>query len=117
MRVRWLPRPDRPGISFLPLFHAQTCDFGANRTSFGMLPACVDACPTGALQFGDAADPDTQVHQAARNSRAVPLESQAPTRADVRYIGLEAWHPDAIHAGVELSPEDSDIIYEQGRHG
>lgn len=114
MRVRWLPRPDRPGISFLPLFHADTCDFGANRALYGLAPACVDACPTSALVFGDGAESDAPVTRQAKRLGAKPLETPAKTRTEVLYVGQEDWHGEAIHAGVDLSPDDPDIIYEQG---
>lgn len=32
------------------------CDMCADRVEAGLLPACVKACPTGALNFGDEAD-------------------------------------------------------------
>ncbi len=117
MRVRWLPRPDRPGISFLPLFHPDTCDFGANRARYGLAPACVDACPTDALVFGDGAAAGATVTRTAKRLSAKPLETSTRTRADVLYVSQEDWHGEAIHSGVELSPEDTDIIYEQGRRG
>jgi Fe-S-cluster-containing dehydrogenase component len=112
MRVRWLPRPDRPGISFLPLFDADSCDFGENRGSVGLDPACVSACPTAALRFGDAEDPSSAVAQASKQG-AKPFASAAKTKDDVIYIGVEPWHASKVHAGVPLSADDDDIIYEQ----
>jgi Fe-S-cluster-containing dehydrogenase component len=37
------------------------CTFCLHRTSAGGLPACVTVCPTGALAFGDLADPESEV--------------------------------------------------------
>ena len=105
MRVRWLPRPDRPGISFVPLFDAEKCDFGQNRGSVGLDPACVSACPTAALKFGEADD--------LAKGDAKPFESKAKTKDGVVYIGIEDWHASKVNKGVPLSKEDEDIIYEQ----
>ncbi len=113
MRVRWLPRPDRPGMSFVPLFDAQACDFGANRGSVGLPPACVTACPTAALKFGDAEDAAGRVARDSKTHQAKPLPAQANTKAGVRYIGLEGWHASKLNNGVALSEKDEDITYEQ----
>jgi Fe-S-cluster-containing dehydrogenase component len=113
MRVRWLPRPDKPGISFLPLFDADKCDFGANRGSVGLDPACVAACPTAALKFGDADDAASTVAKESKRHGAKPFTSPAKTRDGVVYIGVEPWHASKVNAGVPLSKNDEDIIYEQ----
>ncbi|RMG19245.1 MAG: hypothetical protein D6731_00075, partial [Planctomycetota bacterium] len=75
MRVRWLPRPDRPGLAFLPLFDAERCDLGAGRARFGLRPACVEACPTHALAFGDLGDPADPAAELARRLEAAPLDA------------------------------------------
>ncbi len=114
MRVRWLPRPDRPTIAFVPLFDGSLCDFGVNRRSYGMQPACVDACPTHALTFGDADDPEAEVARLTRDHDAKPLNApEANLKDGVLYIGAEEWQHKAIHKGCELDRRDEDIIYEQ----
>lgn len=113
MRVRWLPRPDRAGISFLPVFDSETCDFGTNRATVGLDPACVAACPTGALKFGDMEDASSAVASETKKHDAKPLVSAAKTKDGVHYIGVEPWHASKINAGAALSKNDEDITYEQ----
>jgi hypothetical protein len=36
--------------------YIRKCSFCADRQAAGQLPACADACPSGALQFGNRAD-------------------------------------------------------------
>lgn len=106
MRVRWQQRPDRLTLAFLPVFDADSCDFGRNRRSAGLQPACVAACPTGALVFDESgSDPAAPGDQ--------PLAASVPTRAGVRYRGLEPWQAGAIGAGAALSSDDDEIIYER----
>lgn len=114
MRVRWLPRPDRPSLAFLPLFDATACDFGQNRQSVGLPPACVANCPTGALVFGDAKDPADPVATAIASGTAKAINKPEALRQDVHYLGYEEWMTQAMNKGVPLSPNDPDITYEQG---
>jgi len=88
-------------MTFLPLF-AETCDLGANRAQHGLAPACVTACPTKALELVEEAPAESQ-----------PLERKGDTRDDIVYRGHARWQEDAMNAGVALSPEDPDPIYEQ----
>ena len=114
MRVRWLPRPDRPTVAFLPLFDAELCDFGSNRQRHGLEPACVSACPTDALIFGDLADPDAKVTRVAQQHEARPFEAEeAKLKEDVLYIDQEPWQAAMVHRGCPLDPRDPDMIYEQ----
>jgi Fe-S-cluster-containing dehydrogenase component len=41
--------------------YADKCTFCIHRVKKGLLPGCVSNCPTGALQFGDLADPNSVV--------------------------------------------------------
>jgi len=114
MRVRWLPRPDRPTMAFVPLFDAALCDFGENRGRYGLEPACVAACPTGALVFGDMADPGSKASVEAKRLGAKPFEAkEAKLKEGVLYIGQEPWQAEAVHQGCPLDPRDEDITYEQ----
>ncbi len=106
MRVRWQQRPDRPTLAFLPVFDAITCDFGENRRSAGLPPACASACPTGALVFTETGDDPAP-------PEAQPLDAPVETKAGVTYLGLEPWQSQAIGAGAALSDEDDEIIYER----
>ena len=111
MRVRWLQRPDRQQLAFVPLFDPLACDLGASARGFGLAPECVRACPTEALIYGDRAEATSRLSRAERKAKAVPFPEVG--HADIRYVGLEDWMPDKVNAGVPLSPQDDDIIYEQ----
>jgi Fe-S-cluster-containing dehydrogenase component len=104
MRVRWMEAPSTGRMTFLPVFDAATCDYGSARGEVGLPPACVSACPTAALSFGEEADAP---------SSARLFEAPADTRPGVLYIGHEAWQEGKLNSGAALHPDDQDIIYEQ----
>ncbi len=51
-------------------------------------PRCVEACPTGAIIFGDLDDSQSDVSKLIASSQPVPLHPQYALREKVRYIGL-----------------------------
>ena len=51
-----------------------------------VLPACVQACPPGALAFGDMADPASLVSRLAANERAYRLLDELGTEPSVYYL-------------------------------
>lgn len=96
-----------------PVNHvADKCDFCSHRTEVGKDPACVDACPTEALRFGDLDDPQDPITQYAEKRRAKAFKEDAETRPSVLFVGLEEWMEEKAATGVQLSPEDDEIIYE-----
>lgn len=105
MRVRWMENPQTGQMAFLPVFDADTCDYGEARRGHGMAPACVAACPTQALRLVEAAD-------APAGSR--PLREPAETKPGVRYVGHADWQEKKLNRGAALDPKDEDPIYEQG---
>ncbi len=115
LRVRWLPRPDRETYAFVPVFSESLCGDDPRSTRAGLDPACVRACPTDALVFGDLEDPDSRVSRLSGDPAAGPLvAASAPDlKQDVAYIGLEDWVSGRIHRGAALDPRDEDPIYEQ----
>ncbi|MGC8665697.1 MAG: 4Fe-4S dicluster domain-containing protein [Conexivisphaera sp.] len=68
----------------------QKCTFCAHRVDKGLLPRCVDACPTGAMLFGDLDDPNSDVGRLAR-SNGEPYRSET---TKVLYVGKpETYEP------------------------
>ncbi len=92
---------------------ADKCDMCTHRTSLNIDPACVASCPTQTLRFGDLADPNDPVAQYAKEHNAKPFKADAGTEPSVLYIALEPWMEQTAATGVQLSPKDDEIIYEQ----
>ncbi len=62
-------------------------------------PACAQACPTDALQFGDVNDPESRVSQFASNKRAFHLREQLGTDTNVIYLSkVDAEAKELTHA-------------------
>jgi molybdopterin-containing oxidoreductase family iron-sulfur binding subunit len=57
----------------------EKCTFCLHRTREGRLPACLEACPTGARKFGNVLDPDSEVTQILRNKRVFVLKEEVGT--------------------------------------
>ena len=55
------------------------------------IPACVEACPTGAIQFGNLADPNDPVSQAVHSPEAFRMLARLGTGPKLYYKSKEAW--------------------------
>jgi len=55
------------------------------------VPACVESCPTGAIQFGDLNDGNSQVAKAARAPEAFRLLARLGTEPKVHYTSKRPW--------------------------
>jgi len=110
-----LPRPDGRTYQFVPVFSEALCHDDVESTSAGLDPACVRACPTDAILFGDLADRTDVVTRAAASEGARWLEGPEATdlKQDVVYLGLEDWVAGKLNRGADLDPRDEDPIYEQ----
>jgi len=69
--------------------YAQKCYFCSHRVDQGLLPACVEACPSGALTFGDMNDPNSEVSRLLVKKPTNVLKPEAGTEPSVFYIALD----------------------------
>ncbi|HMR04765.1 MAG TPA: 4Fe-4S dicluster domain-containing protein [Polyangiaceae bacterium] len=58
----------------------EKCTFCLHRTRQGRLPACLEACPTGARVFGNLLDPDSEIRWVLENKRVFVLKEDLGTR-------------------------------------
>ena len=65
---------------------ADKCTWCFHRITRGLEPACVEVCPVGARQFGNAADPDDPI-QASLNQLPTPLWPEYGTKPRLLYLG------------------------------
>lgn len=64
----------------------EKCTFCLHRTRKGRLPACLEACPTGARVFGDLADPASDIRWVLENKRVFVLKEDLGTRPRFFYF-------------------------------
>jgi Fe-S-cluster-containing dehydrogenase component len=65
----------------------EKCTFCYHRTSNGLQPACVEACPAKARIFGDQADPKSEIAQVLKTKKPYRLQENKKTRPNVSYVG------------------------------
>lgn len=70
---------------------ADKCTWCYHRTTKGLKPACVEACPVGARMFGSRKDPNDPVAQIIREKEVHVLKPALGTKPRVYYIGLQDW--------------------------
>jgi Fe-S-cluster-containing dehydrogenase component len=58
----------------------EKCTFCLHRTRRGQLPACLEACPTGARVFGNLLDPDSEIRWVLAHKRVFVLKEELGTR-------------------------------------
>ena len=54
-------------------------------------PACVEACPTGAIVFGNLHDPESEVARLSKDKRAFRLLAKLKTEPKVYYLSSHEW--------------------------
>ena len=64
----------------------EKCTFCLHRTREGRLPACLEACPTGARVFGNLLDPDSEIRWVLENKRVFVLKEDLGTQPSFFYF-------------------------------
>jgi Fe-S-cluster-containing dehydrogenase component len=64
----------------------EKCTFCLHRTRKGRLPACLEACPTGARVFGNLADQDSEIRWVLLNKRVFVLKEELGTQPRFFYF-------------------------------
>jgi len=57
----------------------EKCTFCVQRSRNGRLPACVEACPTGARVFGNLLDPDSEIRFVLKNKKVFRFKEELGT--------------------------------------
>ncbi len=65
----------------------EKCTFCVHRVEKGLMPACVDTCPVGALVFGDIEDEDSPISRFVRERESFKLLEDLGTNPSVFYLG------------------------------
>ena len=64
----------------------EKCHYCLHRTREGRLPACLEACPTGARVFGDMNDPNSEIRWILQNKRVFVLKEELGTNPSFFYF-------------------------------
>jgi len=64
----------------------EKCTFCHHRISHGLLPACVEACPSKARIFGDQKDPKSEIARILKAQKSFRLQEDKGTKPNVFYI-------------------------------
>ena len=72
-------RVRKPGV-------VEKCTFCIQRTREGRLPACAEACPTGARVFGNLLDPDSEIRWVLENKKVFRLKEDLGTEPRFWYF-------------------------------
>ena len=64
----------------------EKCTFCIQRTREGRLPACAEACPTGARVFGNLLDPDSEIRWVLENKQVFRLKEDLHTEPRFWYF-------------------------------
>lgn len=64
----------------------EKCTFCLHRTRKGRLPACLEACPTGARVFGNLLDPESEIRWVLENKRVFILKEDQGTQPRFFYF-------------------------------
>ncbi|HSQ61609.1 MAG TPA: 4Fe-4S dicluster domain-containing protein, partial [Polyangiaceae bacterium] len=73
--------PNQGYLSNRPRFKGvvEKCTFCLHRTRKGRMPACLEACPTGARKFGNLNDPNSDIRKILDTKRVYVLKEELAT--------------------------------------
>jgi tetrathionate reductase subunit B len=91
---------------------ADKCDFCVSRIDNGLKPACVEACVSRALVFGDLNDPSSEISQKLASVATSVIKPELGTKPKVYYI--EADH--SLKGSIIFSDDFKEGILEYHRH-
>jgi Fe-S-cluster-containing dehydrogenase component len=80
------PNQDYLSNRIRPQGTMEKCHFCLHRTRQGRLPACLEACPTGARVFGDLNDADSNINWILKNKRVFVLKEDLGTQPSFFYF-------------------------------
>lgn len=66
--------------------YVDKCTFCSHRTAKGETTACASVCPTSAISFGDANDPDSEIARLLRERRSRTLQPEAGTEPNLHFL-------------------------------
>jgi len=66
----------------------ESCTFCVQRVDKGMKPACVEACPEGAMLFGDLNNPNSDIAQRIAKEKTTQVRGDLNLNLGVRYQGI-----------------------------
>lgn len=96
---------------------ADKCNYCPERRAAGLLPACVDTCPTKARVFGDLNDPDSEaskVYKANKDRVQVVINEKTDTKPNMYYIGSPGntrWtRPAVVPASMTAMKEAAPLV-------
>lgn len=97
---------------FNPIRHtADKCDFCTARIDQGLQPACVEACLSGALIFGDLEDPSSEIFQRMAALSTSVIKPELGTKPKVFYVAAEH----ALMGRIQYSDDFKEQILEYRR--
>lgn len=91
---------------------ADKCDFCSARIDQGLKPACVEACLSGALLFGDLEDRNSEIFRRLSEISTSVIKPELGTKPKVFYI--QADH--ALKGRIQFSDDFNAQIMEYHKH-